>query len=96
MDANIVGRFFTISLTFVHNRLFFALFSCTFGMNGQNALLPINANILGINVKPAIKITMTAIENTGAKWLYGLKTVAKSVIIAKNTVPPLKKIGSET
>src|SRR5690625_5887499 len=61
------GRFTTIRLTLYQNPFSLSDAASTFGMNGQKARRPIKAKILGINVKPAMSITTTAMENTGAK-----------------------------
>src|SRR5699024_7171473 len=92
----VVGRFPTMLLAHFQNLLFCFCFSFNLGMDGQNALLPNNANREGISVNPEIKMKTTATENAGAKELYGLNTVTNNVNMAKITVPPLKNIGSDT
>src|SRR5690625_5290407 len=65
--AMAAGCFVTKVLILVQKVFLSFCFSSTLGIKGQKAGLPNRANILGINVNPASKIKITAVENTGAK-----------------------------
>src|SRR5699024_880367 len=90
------GRFFTSFPTLPQKRCFCFASLSNFGMDGQKARRPSNANILGINVNPVIAMHTIAIENTGTDARYGSNIVTNNVSIAKKIVPPLRNIDSDT